>query len=154
MTASRAAWASRAVAAFFLFGCGGFGCGGQTTIREGPAGAESYETSTSLFLNRDEAVLHEGQEAELQGRFSDAEEKFLSVYHNSDAKADRRAKALIELGELYSNALNPKRDPATALTYFERVGDEFPEAEQKTRDAAEKAAATLRGVSPPDTSGS
>jgi hypothetical protein len=147
MTSWRATLAST-VAALVLFGCGG-----RTTTREGPEGTESYQTSTDLFLNRDEAVLQEGQDAELQGRFSVAEEKFLSVYRNSDAKPDRRAKALIELGELYSNALNPNRDEATALTYFERVADEFPGAEQKTRDAAEKAAADLRGTSPSDTSG-
>lgn len=145
MTASRAACVAWTVATIFLCGCGG-----QTTTREGPSGSESYQTSTDLFLNRDEATLREGQDAELQGRFSVAEEKFLTVYHNSDAKPDRRAKALIELGELYSNALNPKRDPATALNYFERVSDEFPEAEQKTRDTAEKSAATLRAPSGAD----
>ena len=148
MTASRVAWLSWALASLFLSGCAG-----QTTTRQRPSDDESYETSTSLYLSSDEAELQEGQDAELQGRFSVAEEKFLSVYRDSDAKPDRRAKALIELGELYSNALNPNRDAATALNYFERVGDEFPQAEQKTRDAAEKAAAALRATPPSGTSG-
>jgi TPR repeat protein len=140
MVKCRATWLSWALAVLVLPGCGG-----RTATREGLAGPESYETSTSLTFNRNEAILHEGQDAELQGRFSVAEEKFLSVYHESD-NPDRRARALIELGELYSNALNPKRDSATALNYLERAVKEFPGAEQKTRDAAEKAAAALRGA--------
>ena len=120
--------------------------------RENASGTESYQTSTDLILSRDEAALQAGQDAELQGRFTVAQEKFLSVYRNSDAKPDRRAKALIELGELYSNALNPNRDHATALDYFERVAEEFPQAEQKTRDAAERAAAALRPTPPSGTS--
>jgi TPR repeat protein len=148
MTASRAACVGWTVAAVILCGCGG-----RTTTREGLSGPESYTTSTDLTFNRNEAVLQEGQDAELQGRFSVAEEKFLSVYHGSD-NPDRRARALIELGELYSNALNPKRDTATALNYYERVLDEFPDAEQKTRDAAEKAAAALRESPPSGAEGS
>jgi hypothetical protein len=118
-------------------------CGGRTT-QQGHVGTDRYERSATLFLNPDEALLNEGQEAEFQGRFDAAEKKFLAVYRNPSAGTDRRARALVELGELLSNILNPRRDRAAAIDYLERVRDEFPEADAKILERAEKAAAPLR----------
>ncbi len=90
-----------------------------------PPGVVSHGVPDIVVRAPEERLL-DGQRAAIQGRWQEAEAAFLEVYGNGAAKVGTRAQALYELGQLYSNYLNPQRDSAKAINWYQKLLDEFP----------------------------
>ena len=119
------------------------GCATQSEQTRRATDQNDPGSSVSVtFVSQDKAALDRGSQAILQGDYDGAAKTFESVYRNPSAKPDYRAHALYLLGTVQANALNPKRDPATALITFQKVVDEYPKSTWR-RDA-EDAMRTLR----------
>ena len=79
-----------------------------------------------IVVRAPEERLLDGQRAAIQGKWPEAEAAFVEVYGNGAVRAETRAQALYELGQLYSNYLNPQRDNTKAIDWYRKLLDEFP----------------------------
>jgi hypothetical protein len=62
------------------------------------------------------------------GKYDVAEGQFERRAATVEAGPDLRAQALMELGALQRNVLNPGRDSSRALQTYRRLVDEFPDS--------------------------
>jgi TolA-binding protein len=97
----------------------------------------SVGTSFSLHGDADEAALERARGYSRDGRFADADAVLTRLWQSAGTDPGIREKALFELGELWSNLLNPKRDEDRAAGYFRRFLEDYPGSEQapEARDA-------------------
>ena len=112
----------------------------EDSSRIGPNGFPIEGTHGSLKFGDEEVTLEYAASLMRRAEYAKAAEAYLSVYRSSSAKAEYREQALLGLGIVYADLLNPDRDYARALQYLETLSAEFPEsplrerAEQKARD--------------------
>ena len=109
-------------------------CVGRTSSVETET-TEGSTSSRSITLHGDsaEALVDQGKQHVLEGNYADPEAAFQAAYAKTGADPDHRAEALFELGEVYSNVLNPRRDHQKSLSYFAKLVEEFPESEFRER---------------------
>lgn len=88
----------------------------------------SVGSSISIHGSSAEAHLDRGKQYVLEGHFTHAMGEFEQAYTTPGADPKFRAEALFELGEAYSNVLNPWKDREKALDYFAKILDEFPDS--------------------------
>ncbi len=93
-----------------------------------PPGAVSNAATPDVLETPTEARLAAGKRAAMRARWEEAENAFRDVYGDGSAKVDVRAEALYQLGELYSDFLNPNRSGQQAIAWFQQLLDEFPNA--------------------------
>ncbi len=95
---------------------------------------ESSTSSVSMSLHKDEheAALGRGKEAALAGRFDEAAGIFERVAADRSAKSELREQALLQLGSVFTNVLNPTRDEKRARGYYQALLDDFPESKLRT----------------------
>jgi TolA-binding protein len=96
----------------------------ETETTEG----SSVSSSLSLLGTSAEALIDRGKAHVLEGNYREAEVDFQAAYAREGADPEHRAEALFELGELYSNLLNPGRDREMSLRYFSKLREEFPDS--------------------------
>ena len=90
-----------------------------------PPGVVSHGVPDIVVKAPEERLLN-GQRDAIHAQWQEAEAAFLDVYGNGAARAETRAQALYELGQLYFNYLNPQRDTAKAIGWYGKLVDEFP----------------------------
>ncbi len=104
---------------------------------------ESYSTSTTLPVSvDDEDKLSYASRAAGEGQWMESIHSYQGVYDNKKASAEDRSRALLGLGDVWSNPLNPFRDFGTSLFYLDKVATEFPDS--AIRPKAEKKIASVR----------
>ncbi len=91
----------------------------------------SVGTSYSVHGSQPSAWLEQARQHARDARFGEAKTLFQRVYDSSSAKPDQKASALLGLGRVHANVLNPNRSDEKARAYFERVVREFPDTEQR-----------------------
>ena len=101
---------------------------GRTTRTETNT-TSSIGSTISIHGSSAEAHLDRGKQYVIEGHFTNAAGEFEQAYTTPGADPEFRAEALFELGEAYTNILNPWRDSARALDYFRRLLEEFPDSE-------------------------
>jgi tetratricopeptide (TPR) repeat protein len=101
------------------------------------------ESSVTLHGSEEEAWLDRGRQMRAETAFDEAADLFRQVYELPSADQEHRAAALLELGLVHSDLLNPKKDHELALEYLRKLVDTYPdseyreEAEQKIADIQE-----------------
>ena len=120
------------------------GCAGTVETRTDSGRRDdekSSSTKASLHTNKAAADLEQGRQAVSEGRFDAALAAFQAAYASGDAKPDHKASALLGMGQVYSNVLNPKRDVDKALLAYRRLIADYPDS--KLKEEAERAVASL-----------
>ena len=100
-------------------------CVGPARVREQPGG-EGYSSEATIHGSNDEARLARAKQLVRDGRYAEAVREFRSVYEKGGAKSADRQEALFQLGVVYSDLLNPHRNPETAIAHFKNLLREFP----------------------------
>ncbi len=105
---------------------------GRRTATQG-ATSEGYSSSASVSFHteEDEAALEHGKQAAVDGKYEEAVTVLTRLYNNRSARAEFRASALLQLGSVFTNVLNPRRDEERAYDYFRKLVEEFPDSEHR-----------------------
>lgn len=104
---------------------------------------ESYSTSTTLPAGVDDGdELSYASRAAGEGKWMESIHSYQSVFDDTKASAEDRSRALLGLGDVWANPLNPFRDFGTSLFYLNKMATEFPES--ALRPKAEKKIASVR----------
>lgn len=104
---------------------------------------ESYSTSTTIPVPvDDEDKLSFASRAASEGKWMESIHSYQGIYDNTTASSEDRSRALLGLGDAWSNPLNPFRDFGTSLFYLNKVTTEFPDA--AVRPKADKKIASVR----------
>jgi outer membrane protein assembly factor BamD (BamD/ComL family) len=111
---------------FLLSACA---LGRQTTTENEAADGASRSTSIGVHASAEKAALEKGRQQMREGKFDLAAATLEPLTRSSRAASDQQAQALLELGRIYVDVLNPDRDPEKARRYFQRLIDEFPDSE-------------------------
>lgn len=90
---------------------------------------ESYSTSTTLPIDVDsEDKLAYASRAAGEGEWMESIHAYQGVYDDRSAAAEDRSRALLGLGDVWANPLNPFKDYGTSLFYLQKIGTEFPDS--------------------------
>jgi hypothetical protein len=120
--------AALVASAGFLSACG---IGSRTTATPTSSsvdGEQSQGVSLSLGSSVHEVALSRAKQSVRDGKYDVAEGQFERLAATVEAGPDLRAQALMELGALQRNVLNPGRDSSRALQTYRRLVDEFPDS--------------------------
>lgn len=105
-------------------------CAGRTvTTRRDADDRVTVSRSVEIHGSGDAARLDRGKQLLLQGDYSAAAEAFSSVYEKPSASEDHRREALFQLGLVYSELMNPKKDLRRAYGYFETLVRDYPKSD-------------------------
>jgi hypothetical protein len=102
-------------------GPGGCSVGRRTTIESQSGDTISQSTSIALHGSAAKAALEKARQLMRDGQFDEATRTLLPLAQSATAMPEERGAALLELGRVHVDVLNPKRDPATARVYFQKV---------------------------------
>lgn len=126
---SRSTIIPTALAALVLFSSCGIGSRTTTTPTSSlDDGERSQGVSVSISSNVHEAALARAKQSVRDGKYDVAAGQFERLANTVEAGSDLRAEALLDLGALYRNVLNPARNPKLASKYYQRLIDEFPDS--------------------------
>lgn len=126
------------LASVSLIGCAG---SSRTQTTETDDGT-SISTGFSLHGSQDAALIDRGKQAVRNGDYLGAAEAFRAVAESGTASSQLRAEALLRLGQVHADPMNPGKDPEKAVSVFQRLVEEFPDSE--LRNEAEQRLARLR----------
>lgn len=70
-----------------------------------------------------------------QGKYEKAIKIYLDIYNNKDVESEYQEEALFNIGLVYSNVFNYKKDFKKSIFYLEKLLEEFPKT--KFREKAE-----------------
>ena len=108
----------------------------QTTMT--PEGErDSQGVSVSLASSPHEVALTRARQAARDGKWDDAAQQFRRLADTVEAGPEMRTAALMDLGSLHRNVLNPTRDPELAAQSYERLIEEFPDSPLRADAEAE-----------------
>ena len=118
------------LAIILLIGCTLKRISTKTTFSKDDFYPESrkWKTEVTIHKSKDEARFETGKQYVKEGLYEKAVQTFLLVYQDQSANKTYREQALLELGKIYSDILNPQKDYEKALVYFEKLISEFPES--------------------------
>lgn len=105
-------------------------------VADGPDDSYSASTSYSIHRDKDEARLERASLAITEGDYQLAIEEYRKVYRHASARRESTEKALLGLGNAWSNLLNNQRDFDTALKYLEELVERFPDSELRPKAEA------------------
>jgi|SRR5690606_37678153 len=115
----------------------------RTTETESIEGS-NRNTAIALYGNSAAAALETARQQMRDGEFAAAAATLEPIPDSADASPEHKAAALLELGRINVDVLNPRRDPELARTYFQRLVDEHPSSElvPRAREQLERLAST------------
>lgn len=100
----------------------------KTTETESVEGSKR-NTAIALHGNPAAAALETARQQMRDGEFAAASATLELIPDAADADPEQKAAALLELGRINVDVLNPRRDPELARQYFQRLVDEHPSSE-------------------------
>ena len=113
----------------------------KTTETESVEGSKR-NTAIALHGNVAEAALETARQQMRDGEFTAASATLEPILESADASSEHKAAALLELGRINVDVLNPRRDPELARVYFQRLVDEYPSSELVPRASEQLARMT------------
>lgn len=132
------------VSIFFLLiiSCTGY----KTHHYPEPTSDESQDAQTSkghvdFYSRSGEDQLDYAKQFLGEGNYEQAGELFLKIYDDWGLKPGVREEALLNLGRLYSNILNPNRNYQKTILYLEMLLKEFPDGSLRSDALASIASA-------------
>lgn len=118
--------------------------GPQKTTETEDIEGSSRNTSVGLHGSADKAALEKARQQMRDGQFAAAAALLEPIVDSPEAEPEHKAEALLELGRINVDVLNPRRDPELARVYFQRLVDEHPSSElvPRAREHLERLAST------------
>jgi hypothetical protein len=120
------------LAIFMLQGCC-IGCGMSAVAYGGlqvNVVAEDVRKRTEATNAMEPELIETSIEAIATNKVHDAEDAYLHIYEDTSYSDDVRAQALYQIGLMYSVPTHRLYDSERAMSYFEKVMEEFPKADK------------------------
>ena len=119
-----------------LMNCSNANLKNDYQVRKETDGNYEIKRGMSMSPGKDNEKLEQGKYLLIKKSYKKAEKAFFEVYNEKSVEDKYKEEALLLLGDLYSNFLNPGKDYKKAVSYYNKLIKEFPDT--KLKDKAEE----------------
>ena len=124
------------VLVILLMSCSNANLKNDYQVRKETDGTYDIKRGLTASPGKDDEKLEQGKYLLIKKNYKKAEKVFFEVYNDKSVKDKYKEEALLLLGDLYSNFLNPGKDYKKAVSYYNKLIKEFPDT--KLTDKAEE----------------